>query len=139
RPAILNKSAVYVLQDLVGLWKKELGAGDAAWFASIERRNYTVVVEDLEGRYLPERFPASLPFRGLFQLTCDWSMPFSAEPLADPAVPIFSAPARRAPPALGVVRAELFNAGAGIPAAWALVEVTAAGSAPARGLSDEKG
>jgi hypothetical protein len=148
RASIVNRSGVHVLMDLPGLRDLEFGgkdvppqdAGDAAWWASLPtHKPFTVEVEDAMGRFLPCSFRAQLPFPGLFQLDCPGVPPASLPPTGGPAVPLFSAPARAPGGPLAVLRAELWDADAQVPAAWALVEATPEGGAPVRGVADEQG
>jgi hypothetical protein len=54
-------------------------------------------------------------------------------------VPLFSAPARIAPAGTAAVRADLRDAVTGAPAAWAVLEVSSAGTPVHRGVADERG
>lgn len=147
RASLVNRSGVHVFMDLPGLRDLEYGgpgvppadAGDAAWWASLPaRKPFTVEVEDAMGRFLPCAFRAELPHPGLFQLTCPGLPP--APPLSGPpAVPLFSAPTRVSGGPLAVLRAELWDADAQVPAAWARVEATAQGGAAALGVADAQG
>jgi hypothetical protein len=147
RFATVNRSGVYVLQDLPGIRELEFGQGDAAWFETVPKKTFTVEVVDEEARFLPERFSAAIPFRGLFQLGCptwssfsfSWSFAAGSPSSMGTAVPLFSAATRSSPSPMAVLRAELFDPVAKAPAAWAFLEVATAGGAPARGLADEKG
>ncbi len=145
RQAVVNHSSVWVLQDLPGLRELEFGAGDASWWASLPpRKRFTVEVYDASGRFLPFSFQAELPFRGLFELDCITGSPLSplsplSPPSHEPAVPLFSAPARQAEPTLAVLRAELWDESARAPASWARLESTLEGGPPVHGVADAQG
>jgi hypothetical protein len=149
RTAVTNRASVYVLADLPGLRELEFGdhpaltqagakPGDAEYWGLIPglARTYRIDVVDTLRRFLPFWFEARLPFRGLFEPGCGSAL--SPPAPGNEAVPLFSAPSRPAPAGSGVVRAELVEP-SGAPAAWALLEVTAAGAPPVRGLADERG
>jgi hypothetical protein len=143
RKAVLSRSSsVHILMDLPGLRHLEHGgkeAGDAAWWASLPaRKPFTVEVEDLQGRFLPCSFRAELPYPGLFELDCP-GLPPASTPAEGPAVPLFSAPQRAVATPLALLRAELWDQEAQVPAAWALVEATPVDGTPVRGVADEQG
>ena len=96
-------------------------------------------MEDLERRFLPFSFVAELPFKGLY----NWTSPLDPAPASPPDlprnVPLYSAPTRRAPAGMAVVRAELRDAVLDAPAAWAVVEARLEGQLLARGFADERG
>lgn len=125
-----NRRGIYGLPGLSAL------AGWAGWPAPPPASaDYTVEVSDPLGRFLPCRLSARLPHAGLLALA-------GCAPLAGPAsaVELFSAPARPVPAARGVVRAELYDiAGAGRPAAWAVLEVWSGGQLLGRGMADARG
>lgn len=146
KPSVVNRSGVHVLMDLPGLRDLEYGDGDAgtdAWWAALPaRRPYIVEVQDTLGRFLPCAFKAELPHRGLFAPDCITSPLSPLSPLSPgdgPSVPLFSAPARQAAVPLAVLRAELWDIHARIPAAWAYVEATLTGGATVRGVADADG
>ena len=128
-------SGLHSLRQLSGLRVQESGDGDREYWESVSQRPFVVEVIDNERRYLPARFTALAPSRGVSGLQCA-SFSFSAT--GEPAVPLFSQPSREVPKTAAAVRAELWDAGGG-PAAWALVEVSVDGGVPARGLADEEG
>jgi hypothetical protein len=64
---------------------------------------------------------------------------FRMESNPTPALPLFSAPSREAGGGLAAVRATLWDAAAGAPAAWALMEVRVPGQPTVRGLADREG
>jgi len=147
RWATVNRSAIYSFHELPGLrgFSFADGANDATW--SAPRQRFTVEVVDEQGRFLPFRFTADLPERGLFLLDCAavagstplavvWSPPDTA-----PAIPLHSAPARQVASSFAAVRAELWDPVRSAPAAWAVVEAQAGDGAAAfaRGVADELG
>jgi hypothetical protein len=142
RWATVNRSGLFVFRGLPGLHEAEHGSGDDVdWQNLTTRRTFVVQVNDLQGRFLPFQFTAQLPHRGLFSLE-DIIMlsPVAAWELEQfPSVPLFSAPSRSVPPGLAVLRAELREADGETAAAWALIEVTLPGRAPALGVADERG
>jgi hypothetical protein len=130
-----NRSAIYVLRNLPGLYAAEHGAGDEAyWAAPPPSRPFTIMVRDRMQRFLPFRFDVQAPSRGLYGWPCAPTSP----PDALAAVPLFSAPARAIPFGMAVIRAQLRTA-AGRPASWALLEGRVNGGPPARGLADKAG
>ena len=131
RPVRLNGTNVYYLIDAPGLRDLEFGAGDDAYWAGLARRlDFTVEVEDLLGRFLPFRFSAALPHRGLMRLACGSpATPVPLPPGSEPdGVPLFSAPTRSAAPGTVIVRADLWDAASHTPAAWAVLEARTPGS-----------
>lgn len=146
-PLALNGSNVYVLVDAPGLRDLSWGAGDDGYWAGLPRRlAFTVEVDDLQGRYLPFRFGVTLPHRGLLRLSC--GSPEAPAPLpagaAEDGVPLFTAPARPGEPGRVTLRAELWDAASGAPAAWAMLLATTPGAAtrgepPARAVADHRG
>lgn len=138
--AQVNRSGVYVLHRAPGLRAFERGAGDAAFWADAATPvPFVVEVEDLERRFLPFSFEAELPFKGLY----NWTSPLDPAPASPPDlprnVPLYSAPTRRAPAGMAVLRAELRDPLTGAPAAWAVVEARLDGQVIARGFADERG
>jgi hypothetical protein len=137
RPAYANRSGVFVATGLPGLRDAEQGRGDAAYWASPPvHRAVTVELIDKFARFHDVRLAADAPFRGIFDEEC--GVPDSP-PRAAPAVPLFSLPSRLVPAGTAAVRAELTDAGTGDPAAWAVLEVSAAGVGTARGIADRQG
>lgn len=131
-----TRSGLHGFPELAGLRTQESGAGDSAYWASVPQSAFVVEVIDGERRYLPARFTALAPSRGVAGLAC---ASFSFSVTGQAAVPLFSRPSREVPKTTAAVRAELWDAASGRPAAWALVEVSFDGAAPARGLADEAG
>ena len=135
--ALPNASGVYVLHEAPGLHASRFGAGDDEfWAAQPELPGFVVEVSDSERRFLPFSFEVELFQRGVY----NFDSPLAASSPPEPAtVPLYSAATRKAPPGFAAVRAELWDADADAPAAWAVVEARAAGHLAARGLSDEGG
>jgi len=143
--ARLNRSAVFVLHDVPGIRDLEMGAGDDAYWSTVPRRPFVIDVDDMTRRFLPFRFTVELPLRGLLQLTCG-SPPSVPGPGSTTVrgVPLFTAPTRPAVPGSAVVRADLWDAVANAPAAWAVVQASipsavARGVPPVRALADDRG
>lgn len=135
--AFANPSGVYVLHDAPGLGATRFGAGDEAfWAGQPELSGYVVEVSDAERRFLPASFEVELFRRGLY----DFDSPLAASSPPEPtSVPLYSAPTRRVPPGFASLRAELWDASAEAPAAWAVLEARVAGRLAARGMSDAAG
>ncbi|MDX6269639.1 MAG: hypothetical protein QOD28_862 [Acidobacteriota bacterium] len=137
--AYANRSGTYVLHHAPGLREFEHGAGDDEFWNNLPPpQTFVVEVIDEERRFQPFSFEAELPApRGLF----NWLSP--AEPSspasAQQSIPLYSAPARGIQSGMAVIRADLWNAQANAPAAWAIVEARLDGQLHARGLSDRRG
>jgi hypothetical protein len=138
RTAVVTPSGVWALSRLPGLHDLETGAGDDAYWAAVPAlaRTFEIEVADRLGRYLPLRFQAQAPFRGLFEPAC--GSPLGSPPSAGPDIPLFSAPGRPTPPGFGIVLAQLREP-SGTPAAWAALEVHPDGAAAALGMADDRG
>jgi hypothetical protein len=120
--AAVNRSGVYVFHRLPGL-----------------PRRFAVHVDDPAGRFMPMRFDVDAPTQGLVRLAC---VPVGSPPgIEASGVPLFSSAERGVPPGAAVVRAELWDALAERPAAWAVVDVfSAGGTTPLlRGIADAAG
>jgi hypothetical protein len=144
-PAGAPHGTVYVLRDLPGLRAAELPlppeppppgvqAGDDTWWSrwpSAARRPFRIEVDDAQGRFLPLGFDVRLPRRGLVTNPCSAG--------AAQGVPLFSSPSRVVPGGLAAVRADLWDAVADRPAAWALLEVLHDGDVVGRGMADREG
>jgi len=78
-----------------------------------------------------------VPLRGLLDEDCGLPGSPPDEPLGG--VPLFSAPSRIAPAGVAAVRADLWDAAADAPAAWAVLEVSASGEPTYRGVADALG
>jgi len=134
--AFPNSTGTYVLHRAPGLRAEESGAGDTAYWSSVRRQPFVVEVEDSQERFLPFRFKASLPHRGVFE----WVSPADGSPpRTSPSVPVYSSPARRVPVGASVVRADLWDTLADGPAAWAVLELYEGGRLLGRGVADEGG
>jgi hypothetical protein len=128
-----NRSGAVVFQHLPGLQDLEAGQGDAAYWASLPfTLPFVVLVTDALGRYHPFRFTVDLPHQGLFT----WA---GASPLDADGVPLYAAPTAGPPSGLAVVRADLWNALADQPAAWATLEARVASGPWVRGVADRAG
>ena len=146
-PLRLNGSNVYYLLDAPGLRDLSWGEGDDAYWSGLSRRlGFTIQVDDLGGRFLPFRFTADLPRRGLMRLAC--GSPLNPVPLPAGAesdgVPLFTAPARPSTPGTVVLRADLWDAANSVPAAWAVLNARTPGSVlrgepPKRAIADHRG
>jgi len=137
--AFVTAGGVYGWTDLPGLRHHTFGAGDDAYWRTLEPPLpllYRVEVMDEAGRFLPFRFTVRAPARGVFTWTVD---PTGSPPNASGAVPLYSAPSRLPPAATAVIRAELHEAEPRRPAAWAVVEARIGGRRIGRGMADEKG
>jgi hypothetical protein len=132
-----NRRGVYVLRKLPGLRMAEQGAGDANYWASVRTHAFAIEVVDTYQRFQPCSFVANLPAQGMFRLNC---LPMNAPPGASPeSVTLYTAPGRVTPGAMAVLRADLWDMEANIPAAWALLEAQIAGQPPARGYANFNG
>lgn len=129
--AIVNSRGVFTFHDLPWLREAESGRGDEAyWTPGPERVRFIVEGRDELGRFLPFRFAADVPARGFFAPAC--LAPGSS------GVPLYSAPTRRMPAGMAILRAQFEEVASGAPAAWTVVEVRSGGNA-ARGVSDREG
>lgn len=133
-----NRSGVYVLHSAPGLRKFTHGSGDAAfWQTAPLPRPFILEVSDQEARFQPFSFTVEVPRRWLVTTTeALSSSPLSAPPLG---IPLYSSVVRPVLAGMAVVRAELWDAVADKPAAWALLEVQVSGQEPVRGMADDKG
>lgn len=133
-----NRSGVFVLHDYPGLRASAFGAGeDDFWASPPAGAELTLTVNDRSGRFLPLRFTADVPARGLFVEDC--GIPGSPPDFSVVGVPLFSASARMAPAGVAAVRAELHDGVADEPAAWAVLEISAPGTPVYRGVADARG
>jgi hypothetical protein len=105
-------------------------------FHDLPSGHRTFEVRDRDRRFVAFSFTADVPQRGLFAPSC---VPTTSPPAADVSIPLFSAPSRPTPPGLAVVRADLWDAEAGAPAAGAVLEVTGVGPSPVSGIADARG
>ena len=131
-----NRSGVFVVQKARGLENFGRGAGDADfWNENPPNKIYVVEVFDHERRFLPFRFTAALPVRGIYR----WeSVPAASPNKTLPSVPLYSAPTRQTAGAMSVVRAELRRADEN-PASWAVLEAGFNNALIARGIADKNG
>lgn len=83
--------------------------------------NFALLADDPAGRFLPAALLMCLPRERLVE------------------VPLFSGPARPAPPGAGVVRGELWDQLNDRPAAWAVVAASTGGSTSYLGVADARG
>ena len=131
-----NAGGVFVWLDLPGIHERTFGRGDDGyWDAELPAVPFVVEVTDLAGRFLPFRFTVAAPARGVTGLACA----AGGSPPAPTFVALYSAPSRVIPGPSAVIRAELHDAAAGVPAAWAVVEAFVAGRSIGRGVSDDRG
>jgi hypothetical protein len=133
-----NPSGVYVLQNVPALRDFENGEGDEAFWVHIPTtKPYIVEARDPRGQFLPCTFEAAVPTHRLFQWTCGPG----ASPLepGDTDVPLFSAPARAVPEGMAVLRGDLYDPVADVPAAWAVLAVSYEGRLLGRGIADQRG
>lgn len=131
-----NASGTFVWLDLPGVRERTFGRGDDDyWAAQIPALPFVVEVSDLYDRFLPFRFTVAAPARGLTALTCDTA----GSPPGSAFVPVYSAPSRVPPGATVVIRAELFDPVANVPAAWAVVEAFILGRSIGKAISDGRG
>jgi len=136
-----NPSGVYVLHSAPGLDELRFGAGDDAFWAGLPPPLvYVVEVSDEWRRFVPLSLEVELPRPAPGVYSFDSPLGTSPpEGHAPPSVPLYSAPSRSVPPGFAALRAELWDAEAAAPAAWAVVEARSAGRLCARGISDEGG
>jgi hypothetical protein len=131
--ATLNRSGVYSFRGLPGMREVESGAGDDAfWAAHPPSDDLVVQVLDPEGRFLPFQLRVQAPQRGIYRY------PGTPDGLAN-SIPVFSMPSRTIPVNTAVVRAELYDHVNHCPAAWAVMDVSADGQPPVRGIADTLG
>jgi hypothetical protein len=150
-----SPSGVWGIHHLAGLaaFERALAPGarapspvDDAFWASPDLggapRPYVIRVTDPRRRFLPIEVVVPAPARWIFE----WSVPGATRLPAGPggAIPLFSSPARKAPPGMATLRADLSSPPTATddkprPAAWALVAASLGGSALAFGLSDAEG
>ena len=132
-----TSSNVYVFHDLPGLARATFG-GDAVadWSSPPISARFTFEVRDRDARFIAFRFDAQAPQRGLFVPPC---ITAGSPPSGAGCIPLFSAPSRPRQPGAAVVRADLWDAVADAPAAWAVLEISAAGVPPTRGVADALG
>ncbi len=142
-----NRSGTYVLHQASGLREFEMGGGPPFTDTVPLRHPFTIEVTDEERRFLPLKFEAELPCKGLF----NWQQTTTAQapldpPAGNPGVPVYSSILRTAPAGMAVLRAELYESPGEVtdevpqtPAAWAMLEARFGGRLLGRGIADEKG
>ncbi|WP_310498220.1 hypothetical protein [Sandarakinorhabdus sp.] len=110
---------------------------DLPWWSQT-KSGQSLTVTDPAGRFLPLRLDLDLPEKGLFQWPHWAALP---QPLLAPltdddgtgpvvcrdALPLFSAPGRRAPAGCAELRCQLAFQASNVPAAWALLTASHAG------------
>ena len=140
---IVNRSDVFVFQNLPGLREVEFGAGDDAfWAAQLPRFPFVLEVRDTQGRFLPFSLSVLLPVRRLlgFAINSPLTSPLTQQVSASTAtLPLFSAPSRIALDGLATLRAELVDRSTGQPAGWAVVDAKGPAHAAVTGMADENG
>ena len=126
---VANTVGVYVFHHLPGLRAFETGGGN------VTPRAFVIQVRDPSGSFLPCTFGVTAPQVGLAPFAC-------GSPIQSPAVPLYSAPTRKTPAGMAVVRADLLDTSLppkGRPAAWAVLEARIDGALAARGVADDQG
>jgi hypothetical protein len=137
RVATVSPSGVFVLHDLPGLSASADGAGDEAfWAAPPVQRELALELRDSRAQFGSFRFAADAPHRGLFADACAGASPPDG---AVGSVPLYSSATRTAPAGIAAVRADLWDAAADAPAAWAVLEVATSGGFAGRGLAGADG
>lgn len=135
--AIVTPHGVYALHGLPGLHAVENGG------PVTQRKPFVIEVVDSAGRFQPFLLQVEIPANGLFEWTCDpLSSPFTggSSPATFPTfAPLFSSPTRLPPGGMAVVRAQLWDADANIPAAFAVVELFYGSKLLVRGFADAAG
>jgi hypothetical protein len=133
-----SRSGVFVFHDLPGLRASAYGAGDGGFWASPPTlADLTFELVDPERRFMPFRFDATAPTRGVVMEACALA---GSPPNGDIAgVPLFSTPSRPLPSGLAAVRAQLWDSAADEPAAWAVLEVSVGAAAAYQGIADAEG
>lgn len=115
-------SGIYGFRSLPGLRDYEWGLRPASdWCTNggtPEEANFVIVIEDQQGRFLPQVLLTCLPREQLVE------------------VPLYSSPARVVPGGYAVIRGEVWNNSANAPARWAVVTAMPGGYAT---VTDAKG
>ena len=139
----INRAGLFVFRNLPGLRRIEQGSGDAGfWAANPPQAGFVLEVGDAAGRFLPWSLGVKLPQRSVLGLglTSPPASPVTVQTGGETAsLPLYSAPSRPAPEGLGVLRAELWDADADEPAAWALIEARAGEQRRVTGMADAGG
>lgn len=132
--AIANRRGVYVLHHGYGLRAREIGDGSRFYWDNPvpPNKDFVIEVTDLQSRFQPFQFTASLPNEGIFK----WlDSPLSTQTT----VPLFPAPTLSVASGMAVIRADLWDASIDAPAAWAVIEAFTAGKFLGRGIADDMG
>lgn len=147
--ATVSPSGVYGFCHLPGLAKVEHGAGDAAYWAGVTQRRFTVSVADTQRRFQPFHFVVAAPTRGIVTSVCGDVMspavdsPPGSPPELQPGIPLYSTATRPTPAGMAVLRAELWDTVTQAPAAWALVAAQPSSQPPGQttawGMADANG
>jgi hypothetical protein len=133
--AVRSRTGVYSFHDLPGRAEQEWPRPEEERPEELSRQlDYVVAVDDPAGRFLPAAFTVTLPLGHRGVLGQGGSPPASMPGWAH----LFSAPSRAVGAATAAVRAELWDSGAGRPAAWAVLRVLVAGRAHTA-IADVKG
>ncbi|HEY6000569.1 MAG TPA: hypothetical protein VI078_14885 [bacterium] len=142
--AFRTRSGAFAAMRLPGLQHLASGGGtldngegdEEFWTEALGKsRPYVVEVRDLHHRFLAFALRTSLPAHGCIAVAPELQSPL---PTAH-RVPLFSAPTRPAPSAIGVIRVELRDAKNRAPLAGALVRVEHEGEEIGYGFADERG
>lgn len=131
---IVNRKGVYVLHHGYGLRERENGDGSRAYWDNPvpPNKDFVIEVTDLQRRFQPFQFTASLPNEGIFK----WlDSPLSTRTT----VPLFPAPTQSVASGMAVLRADLWDASIDAPAAWAVIEAYTANKFLGRGIADDRG
>jgi len=140
RYAMPNRSGVFVLQKAYGLKNFPFGAGDAEfWMDNLPSKSYIVEVSDIEKRFQSFQFSVNLPVKGIYQ----WESVPVVSPNNSPnkklsSIPLYSAPTRKNPGAMSIIRAELRQIDQS-PASSAILEARFNSNLIARGIADHEG
>ena len=132
--AVANRRGVYVLHHGYGLREREQGDGSRFYWDNPipPNKDFVIEVTDLQRRFQPFQFTASLPAEGIFK----WlDSPLSTQTT----VPLFPAPTQSVASGMAVIRADLWDTSIDAPAAWAVIEAFTAGKFLGRGIADDMG
>lgn len=137
RRAIGNRKGVYVLHHGYGLRETEQGDGSRLYWDNQNppSKEFVIEVSDEQRRFQPFQFNASLPVEGIFKWDESLASPLSERST----VPLFSSTVRSVPSGMAVIRADLWDTSIDGPAAWAVIEVFAAGKFIGMGIAGEAG
>lgn len=132
-PAVSTSSGAYAFLSLPGVRREPVPGTDDYFSDPPATVEFLVKVEDPQERFLPVQFMVPVPAKGFF------NFPALTPGVPGGYVPLFSAPARKAPAGFATIRAQLSDAATLRPAAWAVLEAVA-GSGPdfvrASGVAD---